>query len=58
VNQESFITCFECEYTYASAEELVEKHLAVLRDLGIEPMASDLVGAKIDVCPECSHDFY
>lgn len=57
MNRESFITCFECEYTYRSGEELVEKHVAILRDLGVALEPCDLDARKINVCPECFHDF-
>lgn len=53
----TYITCFECEYSFATPEELVEKHVAVLRDMGIDPEPADLNPRKIHICPECSHDF-
>lgn len=53
-----YITCPHCERDYRSGEELVELHLAALKDLGIEPEYRDGFSDSINVCPECSHDFF
>lgn len=50
-----FATCFECEYSF-TAEDLVEKHLAVIRGLGILPDERDFYPYMITICPECSSD--
>lgn len=50
-----FATCFECEYSF-TAEDLVEKHLAVIRGLGILPDERDFHPYMITICPECSSD--
>lgn len=51
-----YMMCGHCEHDYKTGEELVELHLAALKDLGIDPEYRDLFPDSIRVCPECSHD--
>lgn len=57
VNLMPYMTCFECGTEYATPQDLVERHLAVLAEIGIVEEPRDGLADTITVCPNCSHDF-
>jgi uncharacterized Zn finger protein len=56
VAKQLYISCTECGEEY-TPESLVEKHLAILKDMGVVAHPQDRDPDKIFACPECTHDF-